>query len=259
MCTVSIIPLASDLRFVINRDEKRDRPDAARPQIVPLEDGGLAVWPIDEQGGGTWVAATSAGVVFGLLNGNPRPYPQLPPPARLISRGLVIPSLVSATSAVDAVHALENAVELDRLAPFRLVVADRWAIADAVWDRTRLTINTRAVAPVCYVSSGLGDERVAPRLELWQSMVASGLSMEQAQENFHRHQWPDRPQISVMMSRPDARTVSVTRIDIRADQDSTLLYIDDRGAQRIAIPHRHPRIGAYSLPLTRSTLGPVTC
>jgi hypothetical protein len=34
------------------------------------------------------------------------------------------------------------------------------------------------------------------------------------QRVFHRHAWPARPEISVLMSRPDAATVSRTVLDV---------------------------------------------
>jgi hypothetical protein len=37
---------------------------------------------------------------------------------------------------------------------------------------------------------------------------------ERGQHRFHRHHWRRRPAVSVVMSRPDARTVSRTAIDV---------------------------------------------
>jgi len=39
-------------------------------------------------------------------------------------------------------------------------------------------------------------------------------SSASAQDAFHTHQWPDRPEISVFMERSDARTVSRTRVEV---------------------------------------------
>jgi hypothetical protein len=35
-----------------------------------------------------------------------------------------------------------------------------------------------------------------------------------AQDAFHHHQWPGRGELSVLMSRADARTVSITTVEI---------------------------------------------
>ena len=103
MCTASIIPLQSGgFRVVINRDELRSRPNALRPTALELENGVRAAWPTDAQAGGTWVAASDRGLVLTLLNGNPTPFPQLPPEEELVSRGLIVPSLIGSESAEQA-------------------------------------------------------------------------------------------------------------------------------------------------------------
>jgi hypothetical protein len=52
---------------------------------------------------------------------------------------------------------------------------------------------------------------------LFQKLLAAcGCAPLEAQACFHRHRWSARPEISVLMSRADARTVSRTQIDILA-------------------------------------------
>ena len=73
--------------------------------------------------------------------------------------------------------------------------------------------------PACFVSSGLGDRRVAPRLGLFNALVRPVVTGEiaavrEAQDAFHRHTWKSRRNISVMMTRKDARTVSVTTVEV---------------------------------------------
>jgi hypothetical protein len=101
MCTVSILRApwadagADDgplWRVVCNRDEQRTR----RPAVAPLAGGCAArqfVYPLDPDGGGTWIAATSAGLVFTLLNETEAEGASMP--ARPVSRGLIIPLLAS--------------------------------------------------------------------------------------------------------------------------------------------------------------------
>ena len=68
MCTVTLLPMGDHLRVMANRDERHDRP-VAHPPLISRAGGALALMPVDPQGGGTWIAATSAGLVFALLNG----------------------------------------------------------------------------------------------------------------------------------------------------------------------------------------------
>lgn len=235
MCTATIIPLqgADGFRLVMNRDELRTRSPALRPAAIELESGIRAVWPTDADAGGTWIAANDRGLALGLLNGNPEPAPSLPPRETLISRGLIIPSLVSCEEAREVIRGVQM-LDVHRYAPFRLIAADRSVIADAVWDGLRLRVSQCAMRPVCFVSSGLGDRVVAPRLGLFRRWLARHGATVPAQDAYHEHQWPDRPEISVKMSRRDARTISVTSVEVsHADRtqpaDIRMRYRDDLG------------------------------
>jgi len=236
MCTVTIIPLpGGGLRLMTNRDEHRSRAPALPPALRDTPGAVRALWPLDPVGEGTWVASTEHGVVFTLLNGNPRPIPPLPPPERLRSRGSIIPSLVHAVRAADAV-AMLRAGDLADFPPFRLVAADASGVVDAVWDRQGLAVSRRALEPVCFVSSGLGDERVAQRLNLFDLWMQERGVSRASQRGFHDHRWPDKPEISVMMSRSDARTVSVTAVEVTRDGSSVMIYRDDAGETEVRLP-----------------------
>jgi len=206
------------LRVVMNRDELRTREEALAPQWRELGggDGGMrAIWPTDPVGGGTWIAANSAGMVLCLLNLNLEPKPELP--KGLISRGQIIPRFVQAESAGQLLEAVRGA-DLTKFAPFRLVVAPRATEDEAVvwecrWDREQLEITKHARLPVCFVSSGLGDRVVQPRLELFKQRLAV-VPTPVMQDRFHGHQWPGQRDVSVMMGRGDARTVSVTTVEV---------------------------------------------
>jgi len=233
MCTVSVISLsgspaphlagASGFRVVVNRDEERDRPGAFFPRWRTLSREPhpvRAIWPIDPRGGGTWVGAAEHGLVLCLLNRNPEPPPALPPD--LLSRGVIIPGVIGARSAAEALDRLAN-FELDRFAPFRLVAVEperagrRWSggmiVHEAEWDRTGLRRARQPGGPVCFVSSGLGDSAAAPRTPLFRELVSASPSPS-AQDAFHRHVWPGREAVSVLMSRAQARTVSITTVEV---------------------------------------------
>lgn len=231
MCTVSIIPRPRTLypgggltgfRLVCNRDEQRDRADADTPRWRDLQGhAGRAIWPADGEAGGTWIAANQHGLTLCLLNRNPTPTPTLPT-AGLVSRGRIIPLLlqqVSSAATGSQIARITGDLDLDAFAPFRLIavdprVAEAGFVHELDWDRTTFNVRTHAVAPVCFASSGLGDERVTGRLDLFESMVIGAGATPEAQDLFHGHSWADRPEISVMMSRRDARTVSMTHVDV---------------------------------------------
>jgi hypothetical protein len=216
MCTLTIIPThsrpgARGFRLVTNRDESRKRP-AGLPPSVRRVGAARAVWPVDPAGGGTWVGVNDRGVVASLLNVNAGGE-QPPPPDGGASRGEIIPSLIDVSRAGDAIKRLGR-IDLACFRPFRLVVVDVWAIFEAAWDRRSLRIERRVLGPACFVSSGLGDALAAPRLELWRRWPVEGPPGSALQDAFHKHQWPDRPEISVRMNRADARTVSTTVVEV---------------------------------------------
>ena len=231
-------------RLVTNRDELRTRPPAADPRWhdfttpIPPTSGSSdadparavrAIYPVDPAGGGTWVAGSTSGLVLCILNANPIPPATLPPASELISRGVIIPELLryagETRRVIDVLRLLER-LDLPRFAPFRLIGvapngspdAQGFLAIEASWNRSELTFHEHAPGPACFVSSGLGDPLVKPRITLFNEMVRatrgtlSDLAGEQ--DRFHRHTWADRPEISVMMSRREARTVSITTVEV---------------------------------------------
>lgn len=223
MCTLSVIPLGDPLdgfRVVCNRDESRERPEALPPRRSVIGSRGV-IAPIDPAGGGTWIAASEAGTVLALLNLN-RPGTRWPqPPDGVRSRGLVIPGIVGA-GRVGAVMKRLEGLGLGCYWPFRLVGIELddgnrgrgLVVAEACWDGRTLGVTWHRSGPLCFVSSGLGDRVVAPRLDLFETMVVARGCSDVEQDAFHGHAWPDRPEISVMMSRSEARTVSVTTVEV---------------------------------------------
>lgn len=224
MCTVTVIPTPAGPRLVHSRDELRSRSPALGPAWRDLPGGLRGVWPIDPDAGGTWIAARSDGVVLAILNRNIPPNGR-PAPTR--SRGGVIPALIAEPHArsSDAVMELLSAQRLEAMAPFRLLAVDAGgATRVATWDGLSLHAPERLGPSFCLASSGLGDERVRDRAPLFEAMVAQaeggrggqggqgGLTPAR-QDAFHRHRWDERPEVSVLMSRRDARTVSITTVE----------------------------------------------
>lgn len=235
MCTVSIIGVVGGFRLVSSRDEQRTRPAAE----FPFWWGERGIGPFDPCGGGTWIAARP-GLTLCLLNSNPDPKPS--PPPRAISRGLIIPALLDLPG-LDEVMAGLAALELLRYAPFRLVAAERDAgggvrVGEARWAGAGLGWAEHAGLPVVFVSSGLGDSVVADRRPLFERMVVEAGATQTAQNAFHQHRWPDRPHQSVLMTRPDARTVSITELtDSVSGLEMRYSPVDERGRIADAVLH----------------------
>ena len=223
MCTVSFIPLIDDrggLRIVCNRDEKRSRPAASMPR-EQRQGQRRALYPLDPAGGGTWIAASDAGVVLLLLNVNESSSASgIAEGPQRRSRGLIITSLLHLGGVDEMVQACLR-LRAAQFKPFQLVIV---SIGGAiVLHSDGVVIRCiGAVLPQCvamFTSSGLGDHLVEPpRRALFDTMLGDGLHSAARQDAFHRHHWIDRPHLSVQMSREDARTVSRTVIELKHDQ-----------------------------------------
>ena len=203
------------LRVVFSRDEQRTRPDAQPPVVVDAGAGRRALMPIDPVSRGTWIAANDAGLLLALLNGNPTGGVSGARSSR--SRGEVIPALIGAAN-VDEVMDLLKLMNLQETGYFRLVAIGQGVVRDMVWDGVTLQIGDPKKTldkPVMFTSSGLGDAVVqGPRRALFDSMTGDGGWDEHRQDGYHRHRWPDRPEVSVWMERSDAVTVSWTTVEV---------------------------------------------
>lgn len=181
------------------------------------------MWPVDPVGGGTWIGAAEHGLVLTVLNVN------LPEGSARgsISRGGLIPRLLGERD-VDAVGGVIRAMRFDAYAPFRLLAVDRAHEMIVRWDGADLTVEERGLRAVCLASSGLGDHRVSVRLELFERFLAEQGATASMQDAFHGHAWQGREEISVLMSRREARTVSTTSVEVSPDC-IVMMYRDDAG------------------------------
>lgn len=216
MCTLSIIETSGGgYRVVHSRDEQRSRGRAYPPSTRTLESGLTIEHPTDIDAGGTWVVAAETGVTAGVLNyqtdGAVNPNP-------IQSRGLIPLHLIQQGTPASMLEALRK-MDLSAYACFTAfgieTAGDGPRVMIAQWNAEELIIVRRGVEafePVVVASSGLGDEIVQSRVPLFEKMVAPDQTSE-IQDAFHMHHWDDEPQASVLMSRENARTVSITTIE----------------------------------------------
>lgn len=213
MCTVSVVAHENTVRVICNRDERRSRPTALPPREHVLESG-WALFPVDPEGGGTWIGANNHGVVAALLNrtDDHEPLAAVAP----TSRGAIIPRALAASSIDEAVRVAERLAP-DAFAPFRLVLVQGHALCTVVGGGgAAARVHAGLLrGPRLFASSSLGDSRVEPpRRQLFAQMLAAEARPLVAQAALHRHQWRDQRAISVLMIREDARTVSRTQVEV---------------------------------------------
>jgi hypothetical protein len=213
---ISALPL---FRLVANRDEQRSRPGALPPRLTRIDRLDVLA-PVDPLGGGTWIAASSAGLVFVLLN----EYSPVAPADRagLRSRGLVIPTLASSESLAVA-QQRASSLDPEAFLPFRLLVVDRHRLVEVIADGRTVAFSTRDASShrVLRCSSLVEPQRArACRTALFGHIVTG--SSRWAQDAFHRAAWPGDEALGVRMSREDACTVSVTTVDVFEDRISMI-------------------------------------
>jgi hypothetical protein len=118
------------------------------------------------------------------------------------------------TSAIDVALALSPR----EWQPFQIICVQGNEFAILTSDRCRITLLRHSLhEPILCTSSSLGDTVVeGARGALFQRLVraAPRARWRRGQYRFHRHWWRSSPELSVLMSRADARTVSRTTVDV---------------------------------------------
>lgn len=189
--------------------------------------------PVDPESGGTWIAVNDAGLVMTLLNVYPKRFdPATDVDPTLYGRGPIIPSLLHCSTLAEALD-LALQIEHARYPAFRLVLADTHATYDLRFAEG-LVMSTRKLiseGPLMFASSGLGDALVdRPRRELLFEMFGNSSDWVATQNAYHRHSWPGRRELSVCMTRPEAKTVSHTVVELADSAEGRL-------ARMLYFPH----------------------
>lgn len=221
MCTVSVVPIRDGFRIGCNRDERLTRPRAERPKTRSAGDM-KAVWPRDPLSGGTWIGANDAGLAMVILNRAPRRRTVATPRPR--SRGTIIPTLLHSRRIESAIEAA-SVLPAWEFEPFTLVVLQGRDLGVITNGGERMSLRRDVLSkPIVFTSSSLGDRLVSkPRRALFARMVEASSNPLDGQRAFHRHCWPERPEISVCMTRPDAATVSHAVLEV-GDHTVHMLY-----------------------------------
>ena len=211
MCTLSFLPENEGYVAAMNRDELKSRGVATAPAIHRMADM-AAVYP-REASGGTWIAATSHGNLFALLNWNLGIDGQLP--EKLRSRGELIPSLLGEETAERVEVALRK-TELRGIHPFRLVgiFPRERDIREWRWNGEKLSRQWQEWTRNHWFSSSRSDERAeATRRKACEMMGQEG--GRQGREwlrQLHASHLPEAGAYSICVHRDDASTVSFTEV-----------------------------------------------
>jgi hypothetical protein len=210
MCTVSWLHRGDGFELYCNRDEKRSRAPGAGPEIG--ERGGVRfIAPVDPQAGGAWIGVNERGLAMCLLNGFPSGESR-----ERVSRGLLIPELLPAASTVEAVERIVSR-DLSTFAPFTLaMLAPGRPVIAMEWDGFERTLDSDAESRLPLVSSshdpaGVWSRR---RTEWRRSVIRAGRPDPETLFAFHSSHTGGASAYSPCMHRPDAETVSFSRVRV---------------------------------------------
>jgi hypothetical protein len=211
VCTLSWWRDGTSYGVFFNRDESRMRLEAEIP--CRFETSGISyLSPVDADGGGTWIWANSEGVIGCLLNNY---QVNKEGAANPVSRGLLLKSLASRQHT----ESLFDTVEMTDLHTYRgflIFGMDRNTHGLITWDCDNLQFSSEGDVHSPITSSGyLPEEIISHRKNLYHSRFDTA-SSPSAEELFSYHTLhdPALPAHSVLMCRPDARTVSLSQVSV---------------------------------------------
>jgi len=171
--------------------------------------------PVDSEGGGTWIWINTEGVIGCLLNNY---AVKKAGPVHPVSRGLLLKSLAGHQDIKSLVHAVSTA-DLRTFKGFLIFAMDRQGHRLVTWDCDTLRIREKSEISRPITSSGyLPEEIVAYRRSLYRSRFdPAALPSSDELFCYHTLHDPAFPAHSVLMCRPEARTVSVSRIFVEPE------------------------------------------
>jgi hypothetical protein len=214
MCTVSWAATAEGYELFCNRDERRARKAAHAPKVSTSR-GVRFLAPTDAEAGGTWIAANEHGLTLCLLNRYSEG--ELRAAGEFSSRGLLLPDLMSLRDPAEVMRAVVRG-GLSHFRPFTLLaLAPGSPPAAACWTGQRLLVSDDGdVSLTPLTSSSFNTVEVArARIKLFRRMAASSTNPPtEILTRFHQSHEPEPGPLSVCMHRPDASTVSFSRVKV---------------------------------------------
>lgn len=217
MCTVTWRRNPTGYQVFFNRDEPKSWPPATPPALRELN-GVRYLAPADQPGGGSWLAVNERGLTVGLLHHYEAGRAGSPSGER--SRGQLVHALIDASSQEEVAERL-HLQTLSAYGPFLLLV---WAPDRAVhwhkWDGFRRTASVLTDEDMPVTTSSFDPEGVAAarKARFVQMVSKHGPATDLALAEYHRSTDSRGGAYSVFMTRPDAETVSYSRVTVSPDE-----------------------------------------
>ncbi|MCZ6675035.1 MAG: NRDE family protein [Verrucomicrobia bacterium] len=212
MCTVSWYSQLNEYTLFFNRDESRNRQPGLPPKIGTSEETQY-ICPLDPEGGGTWLLVNEHGLTLGLLNYYEKQIHYQPGIRQ--TRG-ELPLKFASSKDLPEVEAVFDKLDLAPYPPLHFLAVDCSGTALLLtWDGQTIIVSYPNWVDLPITTSSFETSRVVKgRKALFVEEVALANDQVQAMERFHTGTRPEPDAYSVLMARPDAKTVSVSRIDV---------------------------------------------
>ncbi len=212
MCTLTFQPGGGPKsRWILfNRDELRSRPKAGRPEL--FEGRGIPyLMPVDPQGGGSWMGLSAGGYFICLLNNYPGDAIVIDPSLR--SRGRLVKDLLEAGGFPDS-DVIGRRLHDHEYAPFYLAAFTKEETRLWAWDQKSL-VSIDAGKGFLSSSGYRHSETSSRRARLYEGSQASQQNAGRKElYDFHLLENADDPSSGILMTRPDAMTVSVSEVEL---------------------------------------------
>lgn len=212
MCTLSLIRKGDGIRLFMNRDERHDRAPELSPRLLSPQNH--VVGPLDPVSGGTWIAFNEHGYWGCLLNGYFESDQSQSNAMGCVSRGEILPKLLTQVDPLVAVESLDAS----RYLSFRLLVGiqDRFRLLQ--WDGktfgdTQFHLNYEDQAYLLSSSSWQQDKVIELRKIQFRRWLQHASYTSNGIPSFHFSKQPN-PLSAPMMLRSYSGTKSITSMDV---------------------------------------------
>lgn len=209
MCTVSWLREPAGYQVFFNRDERPIRAPGLPPTMAETE-GVRWLGPRDGEQLGTWIGVNEFGVAVALAN-RYEESPVSEPDGGYLSRGHLVSTMLASID----LNTLERRVDGADFSVFRPFTLMGFSPGQPVrlfaWTGAERSRDLRERSGLVLASSGadqLGAGAARERL------FAEAPPTAEAYEALHRSHEPVRGPLSICMHRPEAGTVSFTRLDV---------------------------------------------
>ena len=220
MCTVTYIPSEKGVHITSNRDERYDRGAALEPEKYGDVNGRRLLYPIDIEGGGSWIVLKDNGDAAVLLNGAMVPHTRNLSYRR--SRGLVLLELAQAVNPLFCF----TGMDLCEIEPFTLILYSGGQLMKCWWDGiTRQNQTVNPAKPHIWSSVTLYDQPARENRERWfaEWQRSWGSQTPSGEEilRFHRQTGVEDSFNGMVINRENKMlTVSITSVYISGSEAS---------------------------------------